>query len=369
MVPPFVEPQIVSPEDDEYEDVVYSLSGAFFKTADNNVYERIKMEYTLSEATSPVARTFQSEAIDENTIKSRDDLARWVTDTLEHETLEIWDPTKCEVWIVHDDQIPCPAVSLTAGMLVDSNARHYKGTDYRGHLQVTPNGHRISIPVYTWLDYGTEGFGVFLDNTVLRQFRPKIPEGHVPSYHNIIQDIPDEEYETRAWNAFEEMFENAGFLVRDSKYEPNGPTSFPDWQASIDGHLCDIEVTRMLKGMLGPRLVTAQRKPLSGGNDPRIENAISNARFSENEIRQSISATLIDKTRKRTKFGSSNPCILIIANDFFSPMEARFRVWDDHDYSVFDGVFLANYDVASKKFDFQNILADRRKMNESAEVI
>ena len=361
MDPPFLESQIVSPDEDDYEEAVYSLSGAFFKTVENSAFEHVKLEFTLAEATSQVAKTFKSRTMDENRIKSRADLASWVERTLEHESLGDWDQSKCEVWIVHNDQTQNHAVSSTAGMLMLPNGHLYDGSDYRGHLQVAPFGNRIALPVFTWLDYGAPGIGVFIDNTEMRQFQTKVPEGHVPAYQKIIQDIPDQEYETRVFDAFAELFQGAGFEVLGREYEPNGPTSFPDWRASIDSHICDIEVTRMLKGMLTPRLVTAQRKPLSGPTDLRVEKALANARFSELEIRSSITATLDDKSTKQRKFGSNEPCILIIANDYFSPMEARFRIWDDHDYSAFAGVFLANLDVVTGEFEFQNILAERRQ--------
>ena len=361
MVPPFVKPQIVDPDDEEYEDAVYSVSGMFFKTRENNLYEHIKAEYTLSETTSLLAKQFKSETMGEKAFKTRNDLAQWVNTTLELESLSEWDPSKCEVWIVHDVQMQDGAVSLTANMLASTNAAIYDGADYRGHLSTKPNGDQISIPVYTWLDYGVPGLGIFIDNTELRQFRPKIPAGLMPYYHKTFDDIPDEQYESRVWDAFVETVENAGFEVRDARHEPNGKTSFPDWRASIDGDTYDIEVTRMLKGMMAPRLVTAKRKPLSDSSDPRVEKAIANAEFNENEIRDSISATLIDKTNVRRKFGSIDPCILIIVNDFFSLMEARFRIWDNHDYSAFGGVFLANYDAENQKFEFQNILAERRQ--------
>ena len=360
LVPPFITPQYVSPQDEEFENAVYSLSAVFFKTNTENLYESILLETTVSEAVNPVKRTFDSDGIAENEFKTLDDLARWCSDILSQPDLPEWDLTKCEIWIVHNAETRRKVEELTANMLAVSGITLYPDTDYRGSCLVKVGAQPIPIPVHLWLDYGHPGMGVFIDNTDLRQFGPNVPEGHVPYYQKIMDDVSDEEYETRVWNAFAEMLNTKGLTVSNAVHEPNG-NNFPDWRAEIDGHECDIEVTRLMKGMLGRRLLVAQRKPLSSAGDRRLDDVIANARFSEEEIHRSISESLADKSGKPAQTGSTNPYILIIVNDFFTPMEARFRIWKNHDYSAFDAVFLANYNVDTEKFEFQPVAASRRR--------
>ena len=103
-----------------------------------------------------------------------------------------------------------------------------------------------------------------------------------------------------------------------------------------------------------------QRNRLFLKIDPRISRAAANAKFSEDEFRESIRETLHDKSMKSVAAG--NGYVLIITNDFFKPMESWFRIWDDQNFEKFDIAFLGNYDRKSQRFEFQGALASRTRL-------
>ena len=56
----------------------------------------------------------------------------------------------------------------------------------------------------------------------------------------------------------------AGVDVRCVCYEPNGPKTFPDYRAQLNGTLWDFEITRVLGDILNNRLILESAKGCEG---------------------------------------------------------------------------------------------------------
>ena len=121
---------------------------------------------------------------------------------------------------------------------------------------------------------------------------------------------------------------------------------------SIGDETLDIEITRLMEGLVDQRMIRYGRTKFDPDDTDMIVETIENSQLSECELRRAVSNSIEAKTAKKKQFGGSNDCVLIITNELFPVMEPWFRIWDDNDYSEFTAVFLATLISRMKSFSF-----------------
>ncbi len=358
MVPPFVHVDKVGPDDPDFEGVVYNMSGGFIRHSHETASEALILQVAIASETDWLNAPFANNK-NNGGVKNKEGLKNWIAHVLNEPEFSSLEKDKSELWILHDEKSESDAVKLTAGLIQPPVRREYQGSRFQGMLSVNESNLNLVIPVYLWLDYGMDGIGALIDNYENRNMRARVPADWEPIFEYLVNDEEKSEYEKRVWNGFETYLRQRGLSVSEPRQEPNGDTTFPDWSASIEliGK-CDVEITRMADGLIKPRLMQFGRDPLNPEHDPRIVRAMSNAKFGERALRSAVSDALTKKAAKKPEVQTGHEYVLIVVNDIFPILEPWFRIWDGHDYSGFDYVFLAKRDFKTNEYDFHLIHPD-----------
>ena len=359
MIPPYVSVENVGPDAPDFEDVVYNMSGGFIRDSRETASEALLLQVAIARETNWLELPF---ADNKNNVgmKNQEDLKHWIAQALIDPELASLDKKKSELWLIHGEKSERDAIKLTSGLLQSPVHRSYGGARLQGMLSINESNLNLAIPAYLWLEYGMDGIGVLIDNYENRNMHARVPAGWEPIFEYLVNDEGKSEYEQRVWNGFETYLRERGLSVSEPQQEPNGDTTFPDWRASIEliGK-CDVEITRMSDGLIKPRLMQFGRDPLNPEHDPRIVKALSNAKFGETALRSAVSDALSKKATKKPKVQSGHSYVLVVVNDIFPILEPWFRIWDGHDFSAFDWVFLANRDFKTNDYTFHLIHPDQ----------
>ena len=75
-----------------------------------------------------------------------------------------------------------------------------------------------------------------------------------------------------AMGVIQSHLREAGVDVRCVCYEPNGPKTFPDYRAQLNGTLWDFEITRVLGDILNNRLILDQPRDVRGNMDRAVQS-------------------------------------------------------------------------------------------------
>ena len=350
-LPPFWQMDIIPRTDCRYEDTVYSMSGAFIKLSPDDWEQATTIDIALANATSPMNNTLKSLNLPSMSLNGSQALAAWMSEILKLDDFQTLDPEFTELWFIYNAETQQKAREFGSKLVRSPFPNTYAGAEAFGLLNVMVGDINIPISVFGWLDDTFEGLAIMVDNSRERNMQVNMPEDFEPTYRRIMHEMSDLEYEKLVWRDFTAFLSDLGVSYRDDIQEPNRLSDFPDWGAVINEKPCEIEITRLMKGIFDRRIIDATKKPVVSEDDPRISRAAANAKFSEDEFRESIRETLHDKSMKSVAAG--NGYVLIITNDFFKPMESWFRIWDDQNFEKFDIAFLGNYDRKSQRFEFQ----------------
>ena len=358
MIPPYVSVEKVGPEDSDFEDVVYNISGGFIRNSHETASEVLLLQVAIARETNWLELPFASNK-NNTDMKNQEDLKRWVAEVLIEPEFAPLDKEKSELWLIHGEKSEEAAIKLTSGLLQSPIHRSYDGARLQGMLSINESNLHLAIPVYLWLEYGMDSIGALVDNFEDRNMRARVPVDWEPIFEYLVNDEAKSEYEERIWSNFEVYLSERGVSVFEPQQEPNGDATFPDWRASIEFlGKCDVEITRMSDGLIEPRLMQFGRDPLNPEHDSRIVRALSNAKFGESALHRAVSDVLTKKAAKKSEVQSGNRYVLFLVNDIFPALEPWFRIWDGHDYSGFDYVFLANRDFKTKEYSFHLIYPD-----------
>ena len=351
LFPPFWDVEVIRRADCRYEDTVYSMSGAFIKLAPDDWEQATTIDIALANVTSPMNNTLKSLNLRSMALADSETAATWMAETLMLDEFQKLDPKCSELWFIYNTETRQTAREFGTKLVQSPFPNVYAPAEAFGLLNVIFGEVNIPIPVFGWLDDTVEGLVIMVDNSREHNMHTSIPEGFEPTYRRIMYEMSDLEYERLVWRDFTGFLSELGVNYRDDIQEPNRFSDFPDWGAVINDKPCEIEITRLMKGIFDRRIIDATKNPVNSEDDPRISRAAANAKFSEEEFRESIRDTLHGKSMKSVVSG--NGYVLIITNDFFKPMESWFRIWDHQIFEKFDIVFLGNYDRNSHRFEFQ----------------
>ena len=124
--------------------------------------------------------------------------------------------------------------------------------------------------------------------------------------------------------------------VNGLTYEPNGATSFPDFEATIAGEEWSIEVTRVLEGITDERVIRI-------GNPMQTHMTISASQASpirQTELDDAVAYSIMRKSAKSMECKPGNKFCLVLINVADLNIGRDQYDWGQHDLSSFDAVVL-----------------------------
>lgn len=131
---------------------------------------------------------------------------------------------------------------------------------------------------------------------------------------------------------------NAGVDIRCVCHEPNGPKTFPDYRAQLDGSPWDFEVTRVLGDILEDRHI------LDKPRDPRknMDLAVQSPPIEDGDIGTALDHAIKSKEHKRRSNGTARNLCLVLLNALDLNIGSQSKVWEDRDLTAFDAVVLVS---------------------------
>ena len=124
--------------------------------------------------------------------------------------------------------------------------------------------------------------------------------------------------------------------IQGVSHEPNGPKTFPDYQAQLNGTPWDFEITRVLGNILRARHIFDEAR------DARsvMLKAVQSPPIKEEDIRAALDHAIESKRRERSVDGIANRLCLILLNPLGLEIGGELNVWDGRDLTSFDAVIL-----------------------------
>ena len=124
--------------------------------------------------------------------------------------------------------------------------------------------------------------------------------------------------------------------VSEVAHEPNGGTTFPDFEAIIAGEEWSIEVTRVLEGIANGRVIR-----MGSPQQTRMTVSASQASpIGENELHDAVAYSITQKSAKSTECKPGNKFCLALVNVADLNISSVQYDWNKHDLSSFDAVVL-----------------------------
>ena len=118
--------------------------------------------------------------------------------------------------------------------------------------------------------------------------------------------------------------------------EPNGDTTFPDFEATIDGEGWSIEVTRVLEGIADGRVIR-----MGGSQQTRMTISASQAPpIGDNELDRAVAYAVAEKSSKATECRLGDKYCLALVNAADLNIARDQYDWNKHDLSSFHSVVL-----------------------------
>ena len=136
----------------------------------------------------------------------------------------------------------------------------------------------------------------------------------------------------------------AGVDVQYVCYEPNGPKTFPDYRAQLDGTPWDFEITRVLSGILENRHILDQPRDAR----KNIDKAVQSPPIEELDVISALDHAIRSKERRAQKErkaksdGIPRSLCLVLMNALGLEIESQSNVWKDIDLTPFHTVILVN---------------------------
>ena len=144
--------------------------------------------------------------------------------------------------------------------------------------------------------------------------------------------------ETWAMEVLQAHLRDTGVDVQDVCYEPNGPKTFPDYLARLDGTAWNFEITRVLGDILETRHILDKPK------DERkmMERAVQSPPIEDSDVRVALNHAIKSKEQKRQSDGTAQNLCLVLLNPLDLDIGSQSAVWEGMDLSAFDAVVLIN---------------------------
>ena len=141
-----------------------------------------------------------------------------------------------------------------------------------------------------------------------------------------------------AMEVIQSHLREAGVGVRCVCYEPNGPKTFPDYQARLNGTPWDFEITRVLGDILENRHILDQPRDARRNMDM----AVQSPPIDEKDVATALDRAIKSKEGKDQSDGITRSLCLVLLNALDLDIGSQSNVWEDIDLTSFHAVILVN---------------------------
>ncbi len=141
-----------------------------------------------------------------------------------------------------------------------------------------------------------------------------------------------------AMGILHDYLRDAGVDVRCVCHEPNGPKTFPDYRARLDGTPWDFEITRVLGNILENRHILD--KPRDARKN--MDLAVQSPSIENEDVVIALDRAIKSKEHKRQPDGTAQNLCLVLLNALDLSINSESNVWEKTDLTPFDAVVLIN---------------------------
>jgi hypothetical protein len=141
-----------------------------------------------------------------------------------------------------------------------------------------------------------------------------------------------------AMGVIQNHLREAGVGVRCVCYEPNGPKTFPDYRARLNGTPWDFEITRVLGDILENRHILDQPRDARRNMDM----AVQSPPIDEKDVATALDRAIKSKEGKDQSDGITRSLCLVLLNALDLDIGSQSNVWEDIDLTSFHAVILVN---------------------------
>ena len=341
LLPPFVHVEVVQPGTPEYDDLrVHSVTLEAGENFNSNVVEY--MSRLIDDRMGQATKEFYTSMWDADGKKLGIQMIKaMIAETIEVEECDYVDGVT-KVYVIHPPQLedelrchlsalPVPAISASRSERLISIAagqemRHFVVEPYKMDL----TRRRSTDP--RWL--------------IVHLYNPDIPalaigvEAQGPlTFKEPTPLLSNTEVaEEWAMGVIQNHLREAGVGVRCVCYEPNGPKTFPDYRARLNGTPWDFEITRVLGDILENRHILDQPRDARRNMDM----AVQSPPIDEKDVATALDRAIKSKEGKDQSDGITRSLCLVLLNALDLDIGSQSNVWEDIDLTSFHAVILVN---------------------------
>ena len=353
LLPPFVDVEIVQPGTPEYDDI--RTQSVTFEAGENfgsNVMEYISrgIDDRMGQATKEFATSTVGDSITSDAEGKK--LGIQLIKAMIAETIggEDWDYVDgvTKVYVIHPPQLedelrrhlstlPIPATSVSLwerliSITVGSEMHRFVVEPYKMDLTRRRSTHPRWLIVHLY-NPDTPALAIKVAAQGPLTFKEPTP---------LLSNT--EIAEKWAMGVIQSHLREAGVDVQCVCYEPNGPKTFPDYQAQLDGTPWDFEITRVLGDILENRHILDQPRDAR----KNIDRAVQSPPIEELDVISSLDHAIRSKDRRAQKErntqsdGITRSLCLVLINALGLEIGSQSNVWKDIDLPSFNTVILVN---------------------------
>ena len=341
LLPPFVHVEVIQPGTPEYDDLrVYSATFEAGENFTSNIMEY--MSRGIDDRMGQATKEFYTSTWDADGKKLGIQMIKaMIAEMIEVEECDYVDGVT-KVYVIHppqlEDEIQChlsalpvPAISASRSERLISIAagqkmRHFVVEPYKMDLTRRRSTDprwlivHLYIPDIPALAIGVEAQGPL----TFKEPTPLLSNTEVA--------------EKWAMGVIQNHLREAGVGVRCVCYEPNGPKTFPDYRARLNGTPWDFEITRVLGGILENRHILDQPRDARRNMDL----AVQSPPIDEGYVGTALNRAIKNKEGKAQSDGITRSLCLVLLNALDLDIGSQSNVWEDIDLTSFRAVILVN---------------------------
>ena len=347
LLPPFIHVEVVQPGTPEYDDLrVHSVA---FDAGENFTGNVIKyMSRIIDDRMGEATKEFYTSTSGDSFTRDADGkklgiqmIKAMIAETIEVEECDYVDGVT-KVYVIHPPQLedelqchlsalPVPAISASRSerlisIAVGQEMRHFVVEPYKMDLTRRRSTDPRWLIVHLY-NPDRPALGIRVEAQGPLTFKEPTP---------LLSDT--EVAEKWAMEVIQSHLREAGVGVRCVCYEPNGPKTFPDYRARLNGTPWDFEITRVLGDILENRHILDQPRDARRNMDM----AVQSPPIGEKDVATALDRAIKSKEGKDQSDGITRSLCLVLLNALDLDIGSQSNVWEDIDLTSFHAVILVN---------------------------
>ena len=347
LLPPFIHVEVVQPGTPEYDDLrVHSVAFDAGENFTGNVIKYMSriIDDRMGEATKELYTSTSGDSFTRDADGKKlgiQMIKAMIAETIEVEECDYVDGVT-KVYVIHPPQLedelqchlsalPVPAISASRSerlisIAVGQEMRHFVVEPYKMDLTRRRSTDPRWLIVHLY-NPDRPALGIRVEAQGPLTFKEPTP---------LLSDT--EVAEKWAMEVIQSHLREAGVGVRCVCYEPNGPKTFPDYRARLNGTPWDFEITRVLGDILENRHILDQPRDARRNMDM----AVQSPPIDEKDVATALERAIKSKEGKDQSDGITRSLCLVLLNALDLDIGSQSNVWEDIDLTSFHAVILVN---------------------------